>query len=134
MDNYLLQFIIQTLPGLLIGIILTGFLFGYFHTNNKDKEMTTNKLILSLLPGIAVMIFILYFEFVGFPWTNLNSETLFYHLINMEMDKIVLPMFLAGIAYTYSAQKYFQANIRYIAWGHIFVSILSFYTVYTINL
>lgn len=132
-DNYLLSFILESLPGLILGVLLAGYLFAIFETSHKKKEVTQKDLLASLIPGLLIMAVVFYLEFSIFPWKNLNTESYLQYLLDLDTAKLVFPMFLAGIAYTYSSHKYYKAGVKLIFNSHLFVSILAFYTSYVLS-
>lgn len=131
--HFLLDFIIESLPGAIIGILLSGFLFAIFETNTPaNKEFTQKRLLVSQLPMIVLLALMFYIELAGFSWTGITTKSITVHLLQIDRSLLLPLMLVLGPCHVYTSFLFYRIKEKTVFLLHFFASILIFYVSYSL--
>lgn len=129
--QFLLDYIIESLPGVLLAIFLSGFLFAIFETNTPaNKEFTQKRLLISQLPMIVLVCIMFYIEFTGFSWTNITTQSVVAHLLQINLSLLLPLMLVSGTCLVYTSFLFYRTKAKSVFILHFFASIFLFYISY----
>lgn len=129
--QFLLDFIIESLPGAIIGILLSGFLFAIFETNTPaNKEFSQKRLLISQMPMIALVCLMFYIEFTGFSWTNITTQSVVAHLLQINLSLLLPLMLVLGPCLVYTSFLFYRTKAKSVFRLHFLASIFLFYISY----
>ncbi len=123
----------ESLPGVLLAILLSGFLFGIFETNTPtNKEFSQKRLLVSQLPMIVLLTLMFYIELAGFSWTDITTKSVVAHLLQVNLSALLPLMLVLGPCLVYTSFLFYRMKEKTIFFLHFFASILIFYVSYSL--